>query len=456
MFDLEFRLKIIRLLFKDRSFKKRILPLLEPDFFESSYEKMIIRNLKSLGDNKFFDYTTFFANLSMTEKGKKDVKELELYKDVIDIDKKITDADETYSTVREFIIKENLKNTIITEYNKIQNEKEYDLGELLENVKKSLHVLPEKNFEVYDYFKELDNRLNKYSQGKSGIINKLFPIIPIMEHSYDWCIQEKEFVVIGAAPTKGKSALLINLLNSALAHNKKCLYITFEISSEIIARRLDATITNISTKDFEDKLTELKKKIRFRSDNFGNNLKIIELVSKAYTIDKLESLVNEFCDIEDFDPEIIFIDYLDLCKYNKGDARLPRWEQLANIYASAVSWQKKEKRTIITASQTGKESLKHIVVSMEQLADSPTQKMAAVDKVILFGQTQRMYDEKIFTFHIDKDRNGWSRGMIALFSHDWDKQKINFIKILSNADLMEMEKQEARYKRDLKSSKGKN
>jgi replicative DNA helicase len=441
-------------MFKDRTFKQRVLPFLSVDYFEAVYEKLIIRHLKEIGEKRFFEYSTFLAEMALTEKGKSDVLELEKYAEIINIDKKIKDAQEIYKIIREFIIRSNMKTTIIDAYNKIQSSKDYSMDNVLSAIKKALTILPEQNYKLYDYFGELDNRLEEYKKGKQGVIDRLFSITSNTELNYDWCVQRKETVVIAAPPTRGKSGMLLNLLASAQVEQVKSLYISFEIITEIIARRLDANMADISTKDFENNISGLKKKIKFRESNFGDTVKIVELNSKSITVSRLETIINEICDLNDFQPEVIFLDYADLLKANKGDEKLPRWEQLANIYADIVALQKRMGVAIVTASQTGKESTKNIILEMEQMTGSPLEKMASVDKVILLGQTSRMYDNKEFTLHMDKDRNGWSRGSMLLMTNDWDKQKIYFKKVLTNRDLIEMEKEETKYRKDMKSSKG--
>lgn len=445
MFQVEFRLKIFRMMFQDSQFKINFLQYLDKDFFEAEYEITLLNNLKKFG-NKFLDYNTLLAKMSLTEKGKKDIELLQRYENILKLNEQVSDADAVYDTMSDFIIRSKLKDELADIYQGVENVQSLDMDGIPERLSKAINIIPTKDYKPYDYFQQADIRCANYLENENTY-DILFPLYSGAEHLH--CVQRNEFVVVGAAPTRGKSAVMLNFLQKAQTAGLKCVYITFEIRAEKIAERLDGIYSDVSITDFHTNARNVRRKVKLKGDNHGKNILIQEFASKDKTVSDIEHYLKYLRETKKFIPDIVFIDYIDLMKEDPQYSKLAVPQKLATIYASCVGLQQKLGITFITASQTNKTTTDKVVVSMEDLSDSPLQKMASVDKVFLFCQTHLMYEQKIFILHTDKDRNGPGRGTLFLYTHDWDKQIMNFNKQLSWSDVREMDKKEREYKKQL-------
>jgi archaellum biogenesis ATPase FlaH len=120
----------------------------------------------------------------------------------------------------------------------------------------------------------------------------------------------------------GKSLFMCHVASSVLLQNKNVLYITLEMAEERIAERIDANLLNINIQEisdlpksmFESKVTNLSKKTQ-------GTLIIKEYPTASAHAGHFRSLLNELALKKSFRPDIIFIDYLNICassRYRAG------------------------------------------------------------------------------------------------------------------------------------------
>ena len=112
----------------------------------------------------------------------------------------------------------------------------------------------------------------------------------------------------------GKSLFMCHVAASVLLQGKNVLYITLEMAEERIAERIDANLLNIPIQQlselpksmFENKVTNLAKKTQ-------GTLIIKEYPTASAHSGHFKSLLNELALKKSFKPDIIFIDYLNIC-----------------------------------------------------------------------------------------------------------------------------------------------
>jgi len=112
----------------------------------------------------------------------------------------------------------------------------------------------------------------------------------------------------------GKSLFMCHVAAACMAQGKNVLYITMEMAEERIAERIDANLLNVSM----DELMELsedsyvKKVNRVRSNTIGKLL-IKEYPTASASATHFRTLLNELNLKRNFVPDIIFVDYLNIC-----------------------------------------------------------------------------------------------------------------------------------------------
>jgi archaellum biogenesis ATPase FlaH len=120
----------------------------------------------------------------------------------------------------------------------------------------------------------------------------------------------------------GKSLFMCHVASACLLQGKNVLYITMEMAEERIAERIDSNLLNINIQEiesiprnmFENKVTNLSKKTQ-------GTLIIKEYPTASAHSGHFKSLINELALKKSFKPDIIFIDYLNICassRYKSG------------------------------------------------------------------------------------------------------------------------------------------
>jgi replicative DNA helicase len=166
--------------------------------------------------------------------------------------------------------------------------------------------------------------------------------------------QNSEFIVIGARPSVGKTALALTMAAHVAIHEKmSCAFFTLEMADTAIMQRLISSEARIRS---EQVRTGLLKPSDFNAlmDAASRiyeaplyiidmpNMKLLELRTMARRL-KAEK-----------DVKIIFIDYLTLITHDNAD--LPRWEQISSISRSLKALARELKIPVVTLSQLKREA----------------------------------------------------------------------------------------------------
>lgn len=152
----------------------------------------------------------------------------------------------------------------------------------------------------YDFYHKIEDRL-PFDLEKFNLITK-------------GGVPRKTLNIILAGTGVGKSMFMCHQAASALSLGKNVLYVTLEMAEERIAERIDANLMNVTI----DQLPNLPKDIfaekvqRIASTTVGK-LIIKEYPTASAHAGHFRALMNELKLKKDFAPDVIFIDYLNIC-----------------------------------------------------------------------------------------------------------------------------------------------
>ena len=112
----------------------------------------------------------------------------------------------------------------------------------------------------------------------------------------------------------GKSLFMCHVASSALLQGRNVLYITLEMAEEKIAERIDANLMNISLQQLQELPQSIyESKIQKLSAKTHGKLIIKEYPTASAHAGHFKSLLNELALKKSFRPDIIFVDYLNIC-----------------------------------------------------------------------------------------------------------------------------------------------
>ena len=162
----------------------------------------------------------------------------------------------------------------------------------------------------HDYFDDSSDRFDFYHRVESRIPFDLSFFNKITNGG----IPNKTLNICLAGTGVGKSLFMCHMAAACLAQGRNVLYITMEMAEERIAERIDSNLLNVEI----DQLTNLSKemfesRIKKVNDKFQGKLIIKEYPTASAHTGHFKSLLNELSLKRTFKPDIIFIDYLNIC-----------------------------------------------------------------------------------------------------------------------------------------------
>ena len=170
----------------------------------------------------------------------------------------------------------------------------------------------------HDYIHDSDARYESYHQ----VENKIPFDLEFFNKITKGGISNKTLNVALAGTGVGKSLFMCHMAAATLLQGKNVLYITLEMAEEKIAERIDANLLNVNIQDlaslpkvmFDGKINNLAKKTE-------GKLIIKEYPTASAHSGHFRALLNELALKKSFVPDIIFIDYLNICassRYKQG------------------------------------------------------------------------------------------------------------------------------------------
>ena len=182
----------------------------------------------------------------------------------------------------------------------------------------------------HDYLLDYEQRYESYHRKEEKIEFDLEYFNKITKGG----LPNKTLNIALAGTGVGKSLFMCHVASSVLLQGRNVLYITLEMAEERIAERIDANLLNVPIQDigdlpkqmFENKVMNLAKKTQ-------GSLIIKEYPTASAHSGHFKSLLNELALKKSFKPDIIFIDYLNICSSSrfKGGSNINSYTLVKSI-----------------------------------------------------------------------------------------------------------------------------
>ena len=301
---------INNLVFSER-YCRKVLPFIKEDYFTSNGCRVVFDIISKY----FSDYDSLVTPAVLTiEADKRDDLNEETYKEVNSIILGLTDeksdfkwvTDTTEKWCQERAIYLSLMASI-----KIADGKDpkQDRGAIPSILSGALSVSFDSNI-GHDYIQDSSLRYDFYHQREEKIPFDLEYFNRITKGG----LPNKTLNVALAGTGVGKSLFMCHVASACLLQGKNVLYITLEMAEEKIAERIDANLLNVPIQQlqdlpkvmFENKVSKLEKKTQ-------GKLIIKEYPTASAHVGHFKSLLNELSLKRSIKPDIVFIDYLNIC-----------------------------------------------------------------------------------------------------------------------------------------------
>jgi len=302
---------ILKNLLFNNDYCRKVLPFIKSEYFENFHEKVLFEEICK--------FVVSYDNLA--------TKEVLL----IESEKRTDISEETYKTICDYVSKlENDPtdtNWIVDTTEKWCRDRAIYLA-LMESIKiadgqdekKSRDAIPSilqdalavgfDNHIGHDYLQDFEDRYDSYHRKEDKIPFDLEYFNKITKGG----IPNKTLNIALAGTGVGKSLFMCHVASSVLLQGRSVLYITLEMAEERIAERIDANLLNVNIKDivdlpkqmFDTKVNNIAKKTQ-------GTLIIKEYPTASAHVGHFKALLNELALKKSFRPDIIFIDYLNIC-----------------------------------------------------------------------------------------------------------------------------------------------
>ena len=221
----------------------------------------------------------------------------------------------------------------------------------------------------HDYLEDYEQRYESYHRKEEKIEFDLEYFNKITKGG----LPPKTLNVALAGTGVGKSLFMCHVASSVLLQGRNVLYITLEMAEEKIAERIDANLLNINIKDigdlpkqmFDSKVNNIAKKTQ-------GTLIIKEYPTASAHSGHFKALLNELALKKSFKPDIIFIDYLNICASSryKGNMSVNSYSYIKAIAEELRGLAVEFNLPIVSATQTTRSGYGNSDVELTDTSES--------------------------------------------------------------------------------------
>ena len=303
---------------------------------------------------------------------RKDLSETE-HKKVLDLlnnleDNKV-DYDWLVDTVEKFCKDKAVYNAVVDSIKVIDGKDKNKTEEAIPSMLSDALSVSFDNHIGHDYIEQSEDRYEFYHRKEKRIEFDLEKLNQITKGG----LPQKTLNIALAGTGVGKSLFMCHLASSTLMQGKNVLYITLEMAEEKIAERIDANLMNITIDDlhtlpkkmFEDKIRSISKKT-------VGKLVIKEYPTASAHSGHFRSLVKELAIKKSFKPDLICIDYLNICASSrfKGNASVGSYFYIKAIAEELRGFAVESSVPIVSATQTTRSAYTSTDVGLEDTSES--------------------------------------------------------------------------------------
>ena len=221
----------------------------------------------------------------------------------------------------------------------------------------------------HDYIENADQRYDFYHKVESRVPFDLDYFNRITKGG----LPQKTLNIALAGTGVGKSLFMCHMAASSLAQNLNVLYITMEMAEEKIAERIDANLLNVKLEDLGNLPKDVyDRKIGRLKENIKGKLIIKEYPTASASSIHFRNLLNELALKKHFKPNIIFIDYLNICASAriKHGANVNSYSYIKAIAEELRGLAVEFKVPIMSATQTTRTGFSNTDPGLEDTSES--------------------------------------------------------------------------------------
>ena len=311
---------ILRNLVFNENYSRKVIPFIQPNYFEQRTEKVVFQEIVNFIVKYGSSITIEALNIEIenrTDLSDNEVKEIReisksLHNSVVD-DCWLLDTTEKWCRDRAIYL------ALMESIHIADGNDEKKNRDAIPSILSNALAVSFDNHIGHDYLQDYEERYESYHRKENRIPFDLEYFNKITKGG----LPNKTLNIALAGTGVGKSLFMCHMASSCVLDGRNVLYITLEMAEEKIAERIDANLLNVPIQQlvelprqmFETKVTNLAKKTQ-------GTLIIKEYPTASAHSGHFKSLLNELSLKKSFKPDIIFIDYLNICASSRYKSNL--------------------------------------------------------------------------------------------------------------------------------------
>jgi len=361
---------ILRNLLYNEEYTRKVLPFIKSEYFQDTVQKNVFEEIHSfiLEYNKLPTKEVLYIELEK----RTDLNE-DTYKETLSVISSLDDVpveknwvvDTTEKWCRDRAIYLALMESIHI----ADGEDEKKSRDSIPLILSDALAVSFDNHVGHDYLQDYEERYESYRRKEDKIEFDLDYFNKITKGG----LPNKTLNIALAGTGVGKSLFMCHVASSVLLQGRDVLYITLEMAEEKIAERIDANLLNVNIQDiaelpksvFESKVNSIAKKTQ-------GTLIIKEYPTASAHSGHFKSLLNELALKKSFKPDIIFIDYLNICASSrfKGGSNINSYTLVKSIAEELRGLAVEFNVPIISATQTTRSGFSSSDVEITDTSES--------------------------------------------------------------------------------------
>jgi len=303
---------ILKNLIKNEAYTRKVLPFLKEEYFGNMEDRLLFKEVAGfiLKYNQQPTYDALDIEISDIRGTTDDtVKNMRETLKELNNDTEKTNADWLLDNTEKFCQEKAIYNAITTSLEIMNGKGKLTKGAIPSLLSDALGISFDPNV-GHDYIEQATDRYDYYHRVEERIPFDLDYFNKVTKNG----IPKKTLNIVMAGVGVGKSLTLCHFASSYINQGKNVLYISMELAEEEVAKRIDANVLNVSMDDLMKLPKDLyDKKIDNLKQKTNGKLIVKEYPTASASTVHFRSLLNELNLKKGFVPDVIMIDYLNIC-----------------------------------------------------------------------------------------------------------------------------------------------
>ena len=355
----------------NEDYARKVLPFIKGEYFSDRTERVVFEEIE-----KFVDKYNALPNQNSLEvelDSRKDLNE-EDYKRVLSVVKELQKDDDVIfdwlvETTEDFCKDKAVYNAIVDGIAIIDGKDKKRGVDALPSILTDALAVGFDNRVGHDYLHDTDARYEFYHKVEEKIPFDLDFFNRITKGG----LPQKTLNIALAGTGVGKSLFMCHMAANCLNQGRNVLYITLEMAEERIAERIDANLMNISIDDLHELPKQMyDDKIKSIQQRTNGQLIIKEYPTASAHSNHFRGLIKELAIKKSFKPDIIFVDYLNICASSrfKVSGNVNSYMYIKAIAEELRGLAVETNVPIMSATQTTRSGFSNSDVGLEDTSES--------------------------------------------------------------------------------------